>query len=166
MSIHSGVIPVLSVVGDGIAEMWEKSLLELWDKGCRIRTEYDQKDKDGNWLYPPSVDSTFMMTALNPSSEPAIHRAFPGGLEDLEEYRQEVVDGIKDHWCRSGQEMDGTKWEYTYHERLTKYTCFGEANEPDPLAGVKNLMPVFKQIDCRHGGSKCCGSFHGCQVIA
>jgi thymidylate synthase len=124
-TIKGGVIPVLSVVGQSVAETWEKSLLQLWEHGCRIRTQYDQKDKDGNWSYPPSVDATLMMTVLDPSSEPAIHRAFPGGLEDLEEYRQEVVDGIKDHWCRSGQEMDGTKWEYTYHERLTRYKYVG-----------------------------------------
>ncbi len=116
-----GVIPVLSVVENGIAEMWEKSLMWLWRCGHKIRTEYDQKDENGYWLHPPSIDATMMMTALHPSSEPAIHRAFPGGLEDLEEYRQEVVDGIKDHWCRSDEEVGGTKWEYTYHERLTKY---------------------------------------------
>ena len=34
----------------------------------------------------------------DPFAEPRIHRAFPGGLEDLEIYRQEVVDGVHDHW--------------------------------------------------------------------
>ncbi|KKK91481.1 hypothetical protein LCGC14_2712520, partial [marine sediment metagenome] len=117
----NGIIPVLSVQAEGLAEMWEKSLLELWKNGCRIRTEYDQKDKNGNYINPPSVDATLMMTATNPSSEPAIHRAFPGGLEDLEEYRQEVVDGIKDHWVGDPNNPDDKRWEYTYHGRLTKY---------------------------------------------
>ncbi len=121
-----GVIPVLSVTAKGVAEMWEKSLVKLWNWGCKIRTEYDQKDGDGNWLYPASIDATMMMTATNPSSEPAIHRAFPGGLEDLEEYRQEVVDGIKDHWVGDLSNPDDKRWEYTYHKRLTKYGYIGK----------------------------------------
>ena len=155
-----GVIPVLSVVGQSVAETWEKSLLELWDEGCRIRTQYDQKDKEGNWLYPPSVDATLMMTVLDPASEPAIHRAFPGGLEDLEEYRQEVIDGIKDHWCRCDNEVDGTKWEYTYHERLTKYRVLtagpdhrgvvgADVEEIDQLEALVNALvnsPISRRV--------------------
>ena len=50
-------------------------------------------------------------------AEPRIHRAFPGGLEDLEVYRQEVVLGIHDHWV----DPDAGKWSYTYHQRLFAY---------------------------------------------
>ena len=31
--LKGGVIPVLSVVGQSVAETWEKSLLELWENG-------------------------------------------------------------------------------------------------------------------------------------
>jgi len=55
-------------------------------------------------------------------SEPRIHRAFPGGLEDLEIYRQEVVDGIHDHWIKPEE----GKWTYTYHKRLFEYDIEGE----------------------------------------
>ena len=34
-------IPVIKVEGKGIAEVWEKSILELWKKGAQIKTEYD-----------------------------------------------------------------------------------------------------------------------------
>lgn len=51
-------------------------------------------------------------------SEPRIHRAFPGGIVELEAYRQEVVEGIHDHWVNPAE----GKWEYTYHERLTAYS--------------------------------------------
>jgi len=37
-----------------------------------------------------------------------IHRAFPGGLEDLEIYRQEVVDGVHDHWIAPRKESGPT----------------------------------------------------------
>jgi len=117
----NGSIPVLAVYGTSLARAWENSLLALDDRGCEIRTEYDAKNPDGSWRDPPSKDCTMMMTVLEPSSEPFIHRAFPGGIEDLEEYRQEVVDGIKDHWCRDENDHEDKRWEYTYHERLTKY---------------------------------------------
>jgi len=136
----NGSIPVLHVEADGLAAAWEDSVLTLWENGCDIRTEYDAKNPDGTWAHPPSKDCTMMMTVRNPSSEPLIHRAFPGGLEDLEEYRQEVVDGIKDHWVRDGQDHDGTKWEYTYHGRLTRYA--GHGRDDDQLQGMVDKLSV------------------------
>jgi len=52
-----------------------------------------------------------------PFLEPRIHRAFPGSLEDLEIYRQEVVSGVHDHWINPKE----GKWTYTYHQRLFNY---------------------------------------------
>ena len=41
-----------------------------------------------------------IVTVADPLAEPMIHRDFPGGLEDLQEYVLEVCDGIKDHCVR------------------------------------------------------------------
>jgi len=123
----NGNIPVLTVNGTGLAEAWEKSLLELFSKGIRIRTEYDKPDD------PMSVDSTMIITIEDPLSEPRIHRAFPGGLDFLEEYRQEVVDGIKDHWVRDPNNPDDKRWEYTYHERLFSYRVPGHEKPFDQI---------------------------------
>lgn len=142
---HTGSIPVLAVTGHSLAEAWESSLLSLWVYGCSIRTQYDQKDANGEWLHPPSVDCTMMMTVVDPSSEPSIHRAFPGGLADLEEYRQEVVDGIKDHWVRSDEDVDGTKWEYTYHERLANYRSVDNLGRK-PFNDVDQLETMVQQL--------------------
>ena len=114
--MNQGNIPVLMVQGVSLAETWEKSLLALYNEGCEIETQYD---KPGDRL---SRDCTMTMVVEQPMSDPMIHRAFPGGLEDLEEYRQEVVDGIKDHWVRDPNDPADTRWDYTYHERLAKYT--------------------------------------------
>jgi thymidylate synthase len=57
-----------------------------------------------------------------PLSEPMIHRDFPGGFEDLQEYVMEVCDGIKDHLVRDPDDETDTRWEYTYHQRLFGYT--------------------------------------------
>ncbi|MBL7069485.1 MAG: hypothetical protein ISS34_06465 [Candidatus Omnitrophica bacterium] len=104
-------IPTLLVKGKSIPEAWENAVLEVWQKGVNLKTEYD---KEGQ---PPSKDCTMIMVIEEPMSEPRIHRAFPGGLEDLEVYRQEVVLGIHDHWINP----DEGKWTYTYHKRLFQY---------------------------------------------
>lgn len=116
-----GQIPVLSARGRSLAEAWENSLLALYFFGTEIRTEYDRRDSAGNFLEPASKDCTMRIVVEDPLSEPMIHRAFPGGLEDLEEYRLEVVEGIKDHWIRDPSNPEDQRWEYTYHERLFAY---------------------------------------------
>ncbi len=116
-----GNIPVITVTGKSLAEAWENSLIALYYYGCEIRTQYDKKDSTGNFIDPPSKDCSMRMIIEDPASEPLIHRAFPGGLEDLEEYRQEVLQGIKDHWIRDRSDPEDTRWEYTYHERLFNY---------------------------------------------
>lgn len=113
--MNSG-IPVLLVQGKTIPEVWEKAVLEAWKKGVDIKTEYDKKDE------PPSKDCTMVMVVEKPMAEPRIHRAFPGGLEDLEVYRQEVVLGIHDHWISPEE----GKWTYTYHKRLFQYEIEGK----------------------------------------
>jgi len=109
-------IPVLKVEGATLPEAWEKAVISTWKEGLDIKTEYD---KDGD---PLSKDCTMMMVINDPMREPRIHRAFPGGLEDLEVYRQEVVDGIHDHWIKPEE----GKWTYTYHQRLTAFPIEGK----------------------------------------
>ena len=108
-------IPVLHVEADCVARAWEQSLIELHRRGCRIRTQYD---RDGD---PTSRDCTMILTILNPSSEPVIHKDFPGGPEELEEYAMEVCEGIKDHLVRNPEDDSDTRWDYTYHKRLFAY---------------------------------------------
>ncbi len=128
-----GNIPVLTIHGSCLAQAWENSLLSLYDNGTEVRTEYDRKDKSGRFTDPPSLDCTMIMVIDDPLGEPMIHRAFPGGLEDLEEYRQEVLDGIKDHWVRDRDDPDDKRWEYTYHQRLTAYKVPGIDKPIDQL---------------------------------
>jgi thymidylate synthase len=93
-----------------------------------IKTEYD---KPGD---PPSRDCTMLWTVEDPFAEPRIHRAFPGGLEDLEVYRQEVVEGVHDHWICPEE----GKWTYTYHKRLFAYDIEGQA--VDQIAAVVDRL--------------------------
>jgi len=115
---RKGNIPCLHVGGENLPEAWEKALLELWAKGTDVRTEYDRRDAKGAFIDPPSRDATMIIEVRNPFAEPRIHKNFPGGPEELEVYRQEVVEGIHDHWV---DPADPDKWTYTYHERMFAY---------------------------------------------
>ena len=108
-------IPVLSVEGDCIARAWENSLIALHQSGCTLPTQYDRPDD------PLSRDATMLITVHDPLAEPMIHRDFPGGFEELQEYVMEVCDGIKDHLVRDPSDPEDTRWEYTYHQRLFRY---------------------------------------------
>ena len=104
-------IPVINVSAPSLAEAYEKALVALYHNGIRFKTQYD---KPGD---PLSIDSTMNITVLEPLSDPMIHRAFPGGIEDLKEYVMELT-GLKDHWVKNINDPDDTRWEYTYHGRL------------------------------------------------
>jgi thymidylate synthase len=124
----NGNIPVLFVESQSLAEAWEKSLVSLYERGCDVKTEYD---KPGD---PPSKDCSMTIVVRDPLAEPMIHRDFPGGLEDLQEYVLEVLDGIKDHCVRSAAaDADDTRWEYTYHQRLFGYDCPGAEQVYDQI---------------------------------
>ena len=108
-------IPVLHAEGDCIARAWENAMVTLYESGCDIKTEYDKPDD------PPSKDATMILTVHDPLAEPMIHRDFPGGFEELQEYVMEVCEGIKDHCLRDPGDANDTRWEYTYHQRLFAY---------------------------------------------
>ncbi len=121
-------IPVLNVRGRNIAEAWENSLLALYEEGCEIATMYD---REGD---PRSRDCSMNMVIEDPTAEPMIHKDFPGGLEDLQEYTMEVLEGIKNHLVRQPGDEDDTRWEYTYNQRLFHYT-------------VPSLEKTFDQVE-------------------
>ena len=102
---------------------WEHAVIACWETGESFPTEYD---KPGD---PNSRDVTALIHVTDAAAEPRIHRAFPGGLADLEKYRSEALYGVHDHWI----DPASGKWEYTYHQRLRQYDV--------PTLGV------FDQID-------------------
>ena len=81
--MQEGNIPVITIQGKTLPEVWEKSLTETWEKGMPIKTQYDKPDD------PASRDVTAILVIEEPFAEPRIHKNFPAGLENLEIYRQE-----------------------------------------------------------------------------
>lgn len=128
-------IPVISITADCLPEAWEKAVLAVWDNGFDVKTQYD-KPTD-----PPSKDATVMIQISDPFNEPRIHKNFPGGPEELESYRQEVVNGIHDHWI----DPAAGKWTYTYHERLFSYNPVEDirkADSPKPFESVDQIQYI------------------------
>jgi thymidylate synthase len=108
---------------------WERAVIACWEEGERFPTEYDRPDD------PNSRDVTAVIHVTQPFREPRVHRAFPGGLADLEKYRAEVLYGVHDHWI----DPAAGKWEYTYHERLRQYALPG-GERVDQLAAVVDKL--------------------------
>ncbi len=132
-------IPVISITADCLPEAWEKAVLAVWDKGFEVKTQYD-KPQD-----PPSRDATVIITVTDPFNEPRIHKNFPGGPEELESYRQEVVNGIHDHWI----DPAAGKWTYTYHERLFSYCPVEDirnADSPKPFRKVNQIQYIIDYL--------------------
>ena len=109
-----GTIPVINVAGDGLPEVWERSIQHLIAHGADAPTQYDRPGD------PPSKDAMVVMQIDQPVLEPRIHGFFPGGPSDLEEYCLEVMNGIKDHWVRDPKNPEDKRWSYTYHSRMRK----------------------------------------------
>jgi len=136
--MNQGNIPTLSVTAKCLPEAWEKAVLAVWTHGVDIKTEYDKPE------HPPSKDATVMITVENPFNEPRIHKNFPGGPEELEAYRQEVVDGIHDHWI----DPVAGKWTYTYHERLFAYAPTNDLRNPKapkPFGPINQIEYVINK---------------------
>jgi thymidylate synthase len=127
-------IPVITISKRSLAEGYEAALLGLYNEGTRFKTQYD---KPGD---PQSIDCTLNLTILEPESEPMIHMAFPGGIDNLKEYVMELK-GYKDHWVKNINDPADTRWEYTYHGRLKKYGIWKEKQ------GEKSIETGFFNID-------------------
>jgi thymidylate synthase len=119
------VMKSIHVVERHLPLAWEKAVIACWEQGESFPTEYDRPG-DAN-----SRDVSALIHVTHPFDEPRIHRAFPGGLDDLEKYRAEVLYGVHDHWI----DPAAGKWEYTYHERLRAYDVPGTAVF-DQIAGL------------------------------
>lgn len=115
-------IPVITISEKTLAQAYEAALVNLYKKGIEFKTQYD---KPGD---PLSLDCTMNITIIEPESDPMIHMAFPGGIENLKEYVMELK-GYKDHWVKNINDLNDTRWEYTYHGRLKNYGVWKEKRD-------------------------------------
>ena len=114
----------LTIHGRNLPEVWERSIEECVVWGDFFETEYDKAND------VKSADCFTTLIIDDPMAEPRIHRGFPGGLEDLEIYTQEMVYGVHDNWTKE----NGGGWSYTYHDRLRNYL-------------IDSMLPPVDQIE-------------------
>lgn len=132
-------IPVIYVTARCLPEAWEKAVVAVWEQGCDVKTEYDKPED------PASKDATVMITVQDPFAEPRIHKNIPCGPEELEVYRQEVCDGIHNHWI----DPAAGKWTYTYHERLFAYSPCEDLRNPSsprPFVPVDQIQYIVDKL--------------------
>lgn len=139
-------IPVISVTRKTIAEAYEAAITAVYEQGTRFKTQYDKPDD------PESMDCTMNITIEEPESDPMIHMAFPGGIDDLKEYVLELK-GYKDHWTKNMNVETDTRWEYTYHGRLQKYGVWkelidGQSQEAGPFK-VDQVQSVIDKLSAQ-----------------
>lgn len=97
------------VYGDTLPEAYHNALVLLRARGEEVPCpDYDTWQKE--------ISLTMMV--VNPLQEPMISRLMIGGPYELEQYRQEILDGILDF------EIERGNWAYTYHDRIAKQIPF------------------------------------------
>jgi thymidylate synthase len=97
------------VSGKTLPEAYHKAIEALYDHGeISNCTDYNTKQKE----------LSMTLYIEKPTAEPMISKLFVGGFFELEQYRQEMLDGILDF------EVERGNWEYTYHSRIAEQLPF------------------------------------------
>jgi len=96
------------VEGRTLPEAYHKALLALQDAPVIPCPDWNTEQKE--------VSMTYVVT--EPMGEPMISRLFFGDPRSLEQYRQEMLDGIMDF------EIERGNWVYTYHQRYASQYQF------------------------------------------
>lgn len=95
--------------GATLPEAYHRSLLALQEEGDYTPCpDYNTNQKE----------CSMTLVVEKPLAEPLISRLFIGGFKELEQYRQEMLDGILDF------EIERGNWEYTYHSRMAEQIPF------------------------------------------
>lgn len=95
--------------GNNLPAAYHNALQKLWIHGQPVPCpDYNTAQKE----------ITLTMVVEHPLEEPMISRLMIGGPRELEQYRQEILDGILDF------EIERGNWAYTYHDRIAKQLPF------------------------------------------
>ena len=114
-----GLLPVIHVEGETLAEAARSAILACWDCGARVETPKHQKG--GSLGY----DADIIVRVKNPLAEPKIY--FPALYDDgrgVMQYILEVTHGIHNHWKKNPNDPNDERWGYTYNERFVDQLPF------------------------------------------
>ncbi len=135
----------LFVSGTTLPDAYHKALLALYEN----YTELPCPDYGGN-----QKEASMTMTVTEPLSEPMISKLFIGDPRSLEQYRQEMLDGILDF------EVERGNWEYTYHQRMADqlpWIVEELTRNPDSRRAV---ISIRSDEDMQTGSPACLQNIH------
>lgn len=127
-------------LGDTLPEAYHNALQWLWGCGENVPCpDYNTTQKE--------LSMTIKVHC--PLQEPMISRLFIGGYHELEQYRQEMLDGILDFEIAKGN------WAYTYHDRIGyQYKFVIDELRRNPYSR-RAVIDVRRHADMRHDDPAC-----------
>jgi thymidylate synthase len=135
----------LFVTGHSLPDAYHKSLLSLYENNAELPCpDYNTRQKEASM--------TFVVE--KPLQEPMISKLFIGDPRSLEQYRQEMLDGILDF------EVERGNWEYTYHKRMEKqipWVIDELRRNPDSRRAI---IGIRSEEDLESGSPACLQSVH------
>lgn len=149
--MSDGRIPSFHVVADSIPEAFYKAMDVVWHHGMAIRTEYDRKDRAGNYIDPPSRDARVLIEVKAPFAQPRYPKI---SFCEIGKYVAEML-GVKDHLVVPFHELkEGIRtgkipeeWPYTYHQRLFSYPLAdgGTTNQMERIVERLAESPITRR---------------------
>jgi thymidylate synthase len=135
----------LFVTGTTLPDAYHEALRALYDNNMELPCpDYNTNQKE----------ASMTMVVTEPLAEPMISRLFIGDPRSLEQYRQEMLDGILDFEVARGN------WEYTYHQRMENqipWVIEELRRNPDSRRAV---ISIRSEEDMRTGSPACLQNVH------
>jgi thymidylate synthase len=135
----------LFVTGNTLPEAYHRALLSLYENHSELPCpDYNTRQKE----------SSMTFVVKKPLQEPMISKLFIGDPRSLEQYRQEMLDGILDF------EVERGNWEYTYHKRMEDqipWVIDELKRNPDSRRAI---ISIRSEEDLESGSPACLQSVH------
>lgn len=135
----------LFVTGSTLPDAYHNALLALHKDHSELPCpDYNTNQKEASMTF----------VVQNPLAEPMISKLFIGDPSSLEQYRQEMLDGILDF------EVERGNWEYTYHQRMENqipWIIDELKRNPDSRRAV---VSIRSEEDMHTGSPACLQNIH------
>lgn len=123
---------MLNVSGNGIAEAWENSVVELYHKGIKYKRS-GPKDKGQD-----QIDSSMLIEIKDADKYPFFHRFSNCGWEDLLEYGFEILGAKNPLVVNEYDPENDERWPYHYNDRMVRYPS--KSGAIDQIENIVNKL--------------------------
>ena len=117
----------------------EESLPQAYHSALVNLKKYGQIHPCDDWN-TKQKELSMTMIVENPLKEPMISKLFIGGYHELEQYVQELIDGILDFVVEIGN------WEYTYHDRIVNFPLHESKCNTENISSLNQIDFVINEL--------------------